>query len=174
MSGIQRVLVPTDFTVDSLRIALEYLENNGDNQRVELVLVCGYDLGDSITVLLGFTKDDHLARLQGEDFVKGCEMIKSRFKQTVVEMYADLLISKNARYVRNYLKGNRITQVVLPETYGFRFFNRHCFDILNVLKAVGLEALPEVVSLPVVGNETDNIDTMDSIFFRKGWKVSYE
>src|SRR5690606_14477286 len=103
---IQRVLIPTDFTVNSLRIALEYLESS-KNEHVELVLTGGYNLGESISMLLGFTLDDHLAELQDEDFLKACEMIKSRFKNKVVEIYADFMISKNKRYVSNYLKGRQ-------------------------------------------------------------------
>lgn len=173
MANIARVLVPTDFTVDSLRIVLDYMEENV-GQQVELVLACGYDLGDSITSLLGFTKEDHLIKLENEDFIKGCEMIKSRFTNDIVEMYSDLIISKNLRYLRNYVKGSRITHVVLPDSFEFACSARGVFDVAEVLKchmdAISATVVPVVLQRSVA----DGIDTMDSIFFRKDWRVSYE
>lgn len=173
MANIARVLVPTDFSVDSLRIVLDYMEATPD-QKVELVLACGYDIGDSITSLLGITKEDHLLKLENEDFIKGCEMIKSRFKSRITEMYSDLLISRNGRYLRNYFKGSRVTHIVVPEGYTFAPKDRGVFDITDILKKNAAEVGP--VMVPVVLREqiAKGIDNMDSIFFRKEWGVSYE
>ncbi|PRD54508.1 hypothetical protein [Sphingobacterium gobiense] len=168
---IQRVLVPTDFTVNSLRIVLEYLENNKDEQ-VELVLVGGYKLSESISMLLGFTLDDHLAELQHDDFLKGCEIIKSRFKDKVVEMYADSMISKNKRYIRNYLKGRKFTQVVLPDAFEFQEVE-NSFDVAALLRSQPL-ALPQVIPVVMGEDERSRHDTLDSFFFRKKWRFSYE
>ncbi|PRD47944.1 hypothetical protein [Sphingobacterium haloxyli] len=168
---IQRVLVPTDFTVNSLRIVLEYLENNNDEQ-VELVLVYGYKLGESISMLLGFTLDDHLAEMQNDDFLKGCEIIKSRFKDKVVEMYADCMISKNTRYVRNYLKGRQFTQIVLPDAFEFQNVE-HTFDVVELLRTQPLP-LPQVIPVAMGEDEMSRHDTLDSFFFRKKWRFSYE
>lgn len=169
---IQRVLIPTDFTVNSLRIVLEYLENSGD-QKVELVLTCGYNLGESISFLLGFTLDDHLAEMQNEDFLKGCEMIKSRFKDKVVEMYADFMISKSKRYIRNYLKGGQFARIVLPDTFEFTF-KENCFDVVELLKTVTLPNMPIITSV-CMGEEGLQVqDTLDGFFFRKKWRLTYE
>ncbi|WP_437921962.1 hypothetical protein [Sphingobacterium sp. LRF_L2] len=173
MSEIARILVPTDFTVKSLRIVLDFLEKD-DNNKVEIVLACGYDIGDSITGLLGFTKDDHLSKLESDDFIKGCEMIKASFKTKVVEMYADLVISKNTRYLQNFFKGNRITHVVLPEDYRFHASVRACFDITMLLKKNAVQTGIKVIPLRCDGETAESIDSMDSIFFRKDWRVSYE
>ncbi|WP_037495266.1 hypothetical protein [Sphingobacterium deserti] len=173
MANIARVLVPTDFSVDSLRIVLDYLETTPD-QKVELVLACGYDIGDSITSLLGITKEDHLMKLENEDFIKGCEMIKSRFKSRIVEMYSDLLISRNGRYLRNYFKGSRVTHIVVPEGYTFSPTERGVFDITEILKKNVAEVGPELITILLREHIAEGIDSMDSIFFRKDWGVSYE
>lgn len=173
MANVARVLVPTDFSVDSLRTVLDYLENHLD-QRVEIVLACGYDIGDSITGILGFIKEDHLVKLENDDFIKGCEMIKSRFKRNIVELYADLLISKNVRYLRNYLKGNRITHLVLPKSFSFSCVERSAFNLDRVLREHADALSAKVVSVGVQIGHTQGIDTLDSMFFRKDWRMSYE
>ena len=169
---IQRVLVPTDFSVKSLRIVLEYLENSGDDQ-MELVFTCGYRIEDSISSLLGFTLDDHLADMQSDDFLKGCEMIKSRFKHQIVEMYSDLIISKNKRYIRNYLKGRKITHIVIPNAFEFEY-TRSSFDIIEVLKTTELNNLPVVTAVCISDNSLSGQDALDSFFFRKKWRFIYE
>jgi len=169
---IQRVLIPTDFTVNSLRIVLEYLENS-NHQQVELVLTCGYNLGESIGMLLGFTVDDYLAEMQNEDFLKGCEMIKSRFKDRVVEMYGDLMISRNKRYVHNYLKGGQFAQIVLPNIFEFNY-TTNCFDIVELMKTSQLSGMPEIISVSMSDEKLQAQDTLDSFFFRKKWRFTYE
>ncbi|MBD1432767.1 hypothetical protein H8B06_08030 [Sphingobacterium sp. DN00404] len=169
---IQRVLIPTDFTVNSLRIALEYLENS-DNEQVELVLAGGYNLGESISMLLGFTLDDHLAEVQDEDFLKACEMIKSRFKNKVVEMYADFMISKNKRYVSNYLKGRQFARIVLPDAFEFKH-TKNSFDIVDMFNNIQLSNMPEVITVSMGEAKLKGQDTLDGFFFRKKWRLSYE
>ncbi|GHE23531.1 hypothetical protein [Sphingobacterium griseoflavum] len=173
MENVACVLIPTDFSVYSLRIVLDFMEKRTD-RKVELVLACGYDIGDSITSLLGITKEDHLARLESADFIKGCEMIRSRFKNNLVGMYCDLLISRNSRYLRNYFKGSRVTHIVLPEGYTFASKERNVFDITELLKEhvyhIGVATIPVSLEKQVV----EGIDSMDSFFFRKDWRVSYE
>ncbi len=173
MASIARILVPTDFSVDSLRIVLDFMEKNAD-QKVELVLACGYDIGDSITSLLGITKEDHLTRLESEDFIKGCEMIKSRFKNSLVEMYSDLIISRNARYLRNYFKGGRVTHVVLPDSYTFSSKEPSVFDLTELLRKNAESIAATIIPIRLEGQVVEGMDSMDSIFFRKDWRVSYE
>lgn len=173
MANIARVLVPTDFSVDSLRIVLNFMEKNAD-QKVELVLACGYDVGDSITSLLGITKEDHLSRLESEDFIKGCEMIKSRFKSNLVEMYSDLIISRNGRYLRNYFKGGRVTHIVLPEGYLFASKESSVFDLTEVLRKNVESISAIIVPVKLEDQLLEGIDSMDSIFFRRDWRLSYE
>ncbi|NGM66919.1 hypothetical protein [Sphingobacterium sp. SGR-19] len=169
---IQRVLIPTDFTVNSLRIVLEYLESS-DHQQVELVLACGYNLGESIGMLLGFTLDDHLAEMQKEDFLKGCEIIRSRFEDKIVEMYSDLMISKNKRYVRNYLKGRQLTQIVLPDAFEFKYLG-NCFDIVELMNTMEPANVPKIVTVNMGEEKLQAQDTLDSFFFRKEWRFNYE
>jgi len=172
MADIQRVLIPTDFSVDSLRIALEYLERTSDKQ-VELVLTGGYYMDDSITGLLGFTKEYYLDEIQNEDFIKGCGLIKSRFGSRIVEIYTDLFLSKNSRYVKNYIKGARITQIVHSEGYNFQFPNRNFFDVSDLLNRSNNEIISRI-NVIINDNLAENIDALDGIFFRKDWRVGYE
>lgn len=138
-----------------------------------MVLVSGYKLDSSIGMLLGFSTADHIADLQDEDFLKGCEMIKSRFKDKVVEIYGDCMVSKNSRYVRNYIKGAKFSQIVLPEAFEFTH-TPNSFDVVEVLQTLPFSGVPEVVTVQMQDANLQEHDGLDSFFFRKNWRFSYE
>lgn len=172
MAEIQRVLIPTDFTIDSLRSALQYLEGM-EGDKIEIVLAGGYKMDSSITGLLGFSKEFYLDIVQTEDFIKGCSMIRSRFENKVSEIYADLILSRNIRYLRNYLNGAGITKIVIAEGYDFQSSIKNSFNISELLK----EHVPgniQVVSLKSDKRALQDIDALDGIFFRKDWRLGYE
>ncbi len=174
MANIKRVLIPTDFSVGSLRIVLEFLEQSNPEEPLELVLAGGLHLGDSITTLLGFSKEDYLSELQNEDFIKGCEIIRSRFEDHVVELYSDVLSSKNSRYLQNYMKGHQIQELIYLEQYRFELPHKNSFDLNAVLKALDNKLYPKPQRLCMPMLKSTHIDSMDSIFFRKDWNLSYE
>jgi len=176
MASLKRVLIPTDFSVNSLRIVLEFLENHTAEEQLELelVLVYGLQLSDSITSLLAFNKEDCLADLQSEDFIKGCEIIRTRYKDKLTELYADVLTSKNPRYLQNYIKGHRIQQVIILEGLSFSPTARHNFDVNLTLKGMEKQLAVPLLHLQVPEEMGTQRDLMDGIFFRKKWRLSYE
>jgi len=138
-----------------------------------LVFAGGYEMDASITGLLGFTKEYYLDEIQNEDFIKGCGLIKSRFGARIVEIYTDLLLSKNKHYVKNYIKGAKITQIVLCDGYDFQFPNKSFFDVSDILERSSNEII-SLVNIVINNNLVDNIDALDSFFFGKDWRVRYE
>lgn len=170
---VSRILIPTDFSTASLQVVLAYLEQT-ENRQVEIILACGVDLGTSITTLLGFDKDFYLDEIQSEDFIKGCQMIRSRYKDKLIEIYADLVISKNRRYIANYLKGNRIEELVLSEQYQHSDSHHHTFDLHGRLCELQKKVGSIVNKLAVRQQEKDERDELEALFFRNDRKLSYE
>lgn len=169
----RRILIPTDFSLTSLQVVLAYLEQT-DEQQVEIVLTCGVDLGNSITALLSFDKDYYLDKMQGEDFIKGCEVIRSRYKNKLVEIYSDLMISRNSRYIINYLKGNQITDLILSEQYHYSPKGNHVFDLHGRLSDLQKQVGSLVSRLAIPQANKEEQDNLEAIFFRTEIKLGYE
>ncbi len=170
---VSRILIPTDFSTASLQVVLAYLEQT-DKKEVEIILACGVDLGSSITTLYSFDKEIYLEDIQGEDFIKGCQVIRAKYKNKVKEIYADLVVSKNSRYIANYLKGNQIIELVLSERYRYSQNKRLAFDLHGRLCELQQKVGSLVNKLAIPQSEKDERDELEALFFRKNIKLSYE
>lgn len=164
--------MPTNFTVSSLTGAINYLSEAKDT-KIELVLVHGHALSDSITELLGFDKDYYLEKCYREDFLTACQIIKSRFEEQVHEIYSDIICSKNHRYIRNYLKGNKIEKVILPAFFSYAKLLPNSFCTVDLLRENCQKLHIPIVELNAAQSpvqEEQESDCIDNIFFRKDLK----
>lgn len=164
--------MPTNFTVNSLNGAINYLSKAKDT-KIELVLVHGHGSSDSITELLSFDKDNYLDECYSADFLTACQIIKTRFEEQVEEIYSDIICSKNDRYIRNYLKGNKIAKVILPANFSYANLLSKSFCTIDLLRD-GCHRL----NIPIIelsgaqspNNTEQQADSIDNIFFRKDFK----
>lgn len=169
MTKTQRTLIPTDFTVGSLTAVIDYLTETSDTA-IELILVHGKTSSDSITELLGFDKNDDMEQGYREDFLTACQIIKTRFEGRLSDMYSDIITSKSNAYIRNYLKGNKIDKIVLPEEASSISALENSFCIIDLLRKNGPKAAIPVIELstaPTVIDENKSVDAIHTIFFRK-------
>lgn len=131
MKATTRILVPTDFSVRSLNLLKSAFENyefkNG--QRVEVILICGYNPGDSIQNLLFFSKKHLISRLQRPEFNQACKLIKSRYESLIDSISIELLSSSNANYIKNYLESRNFPTVLAPKNFNWKFPEKSCFDV---------------------------------------------
>lgn len=172
MTKTKRILVPTDFTIKSLRIVIDYLSDTTD-ENIELILVHGRKASDSITELLGFSNDYYIEKAYHEDFLTACQIIKHRFENKITEIYSDMISSKNDNYIRNYLKGNRIDMAVLPTDFSFSNVFPMSFSVAEPLQKnchkLGIPIMQPTTAYLSTEKES-SLDSMDSIFFRKDLK----
>lgn len=171
MAKTKRVLIPTDFTVGSLQIVFDYLAQSAD-EPVDVVLVCGQSMSDSISELLGFSKDDYLSKVQSSDFLKACQLLRTRFEHKLVDLYADVIYGSQDRYIRNYLKGGRIDVVVMPHAYTFSKVDKTQEVMRAIYRNIRIET-QKLVSIDTVNTHEGQLDKVDHLFFRKGWNVTY-
>ncbi|TJZ53203.1 hypothetical protein FAZ15_17760 [Sphingobacterium olei] len=171
MARTKRVLIQTDFTVNSLNIVVDLLDRYPD-QCFEIILVHGLQSDNSITELLGFHAEDHLEELQTEEFIKACQLMRSKYGDRINEMYADIITSQTNNYFRNYCKGSRVDHLVIAEDYRFESATPRSFDLLEIFNKnsnVGLSAVylaTRLENVPV-------IDKLDGLFFRRNWHVTF-
>lgn len=164
--------MPTDFTVGSLTVAIDFLSETKD-KNIEMILVHGQSSSDSITEMLGFDKDYYLEKNYRTDFLDACQIIRSRFEDRVKEIYADIISSKNNRYIRNYLKGNKVDSVLIPSNFLYASRLKNSFCTVDPLRkncqTLGIPVV-EMASTPVFIDDRSCMDRIDTIFFRKDLK----
>lgn len=171
MVKAKRVIIQTDFTVNSLNIVVDLLDRHPD-QHFEIILIHGLRSDNSITELLGFHPEDHLEDLQTEEFIKACQLMRSKYGERINEMYADIITSQTDNYFKNYCRGNRIDHLVVAKDFRFEKVTPKSFDLLatfNRNSRIGLS----VIHLETQSESIPVIDKLDSLFFRRNWNVTF-
>lgn len=151
MDTIHKILIPTDFSIASLNLVKEAVEQSSD-QKLDIILVYGVHLSSSISELLFFSKPKLLATLQSREFADACSLLKNKYLTKVRTIYPDLLMSNNAGYMKQYLEQEKIDQVYIPAHYKLVVPDKKYFDPSVALSkaSTGLQNLnwPGTAELP--------------------------
>ncbi|MFE7088545.1 hypothetical protein ACFU8T_20605 [Sphingobacterium spiritivorum] len=171
MAKAKRILIPTDFSIHSLQFLITVLEEEPAAQ-VEVVLAYGMRSGSFMTELFIFSKEEYLQKVQSEEFIKGCQMIENRFGEKVSGLYADVLTSDNPNYIRNYLKGNHIHEVILHEEHYSTCTHKHYLDLHRpLMKAAPFLSVLSDSSFSEKQHAEQN--EIADLFFRSQYDVTY-
>lgn len=148
------VLIPTDFTIQSLNILKTFLNQNPNNQ-YNIVLTHGINIGDSIRDLLFFSKNKQIEILSNEAFNEAFEVIKNKFGSQINSIKIDFFTGNNQAAFNNFIEGNQINQIVDPN-YKMTFSTRKSFDFsrfFNKCKAeITVMEITNHLNIPEKGN----------------------
>lgn len=127
MDTTTRILIPTDFTIASLNLVKEAVEQS-TGPRLDIILVYGVHLSSSISDMLFFSKGKAISELQSPEFISACSLIKNKYQSKIGSIYPDLFIANNTGYIKQYLKHEKIDLVYIPAYYKLMVNNRKHFD----------------------------------------------
>lgn len=129
----KKILVPTDFSVRSLEVVRRAIEQTGD-QPLEIVLLHGANLSNSITDLLFFSKARLVKSLKTEEFREACDVLHNKYCNRIYSMYVDVITSNRNAYFRNYVEAAQIEEIYIPSKGILNFKYTKGFDTLPLLK----------------------------------------
>ena len=172
MAKAMRVLIPSDFTIDSLFFVIHSIEQS-TAEALDIILVYGNKSSTSISELLGITLDDQLSNLQSEDFLKACQMICHRYENRKLNIYTDIIGSDNLNYLQHYLRGARIDEVKVPTDYEFERRTWHFFDVGQAFLHLSKSKQKNVSIVARPGTNRTGGNVLADLFFNKKWDVNY-
>lgn len=140
------VLIPTDFTVQSLNILKSVLSTNESNVTLDIILLHGLTLSDSIRDLLFSTKYQQIESLTTPEFEEACEVIKNKFDSQISSLRIDLFTGYNVSAFNNYLEGNRVVEIYVSDNKPV-FTNKKSFDLSRFIEkssanVITVDAMP--------------------------------
>lgn len=127
------LLIPTDFTVESLVSAKKFLQLYPD-ARVKIVLLHGYTMPGSISGLLFFSKAAQLKSLITKEFEEALTILKNKYAHQAPIIYPDLFFGYTQSAFNNYIEGQGITGAVVPKSYTLKNTDKNSRDILKFIK----------------------------------------
>lgn len=136
---IKNILIPTDFTIESLNILKIVLSNLDENGRYNIILIHGVETTDSITEFLFFSKSKLIESISNEDFSEACEILKNKYSNIVNALRKDVFTGFTQNAFNNYLEANKVDEIFIPENYSMRMASGKSFDILPFIEKCNLD-----------------------------------
>lgn len=133
------ILIPTDFTVQSLNILKSVLSNNEAENTFDVILLHGLTLSDSIRDLLFFSKYKQIESLTTPEFEEAYEVIKNKYDSQISSLRIDLFTGYNVSAFNNYLEGNRVSEIFVSGKEPV-FINKNSFNLNRFIEKCSIEA----------------------------------
>ncbi|RAI89313.1 hypothetical protein [Algoriphagus yeomjeoni] len=163
------ILIPTDFTVESLNLVKTALENNTNHsEKLRLILVYGQWASSSITELLFYSKGKVLETLENEEFKCSCEMLLSKYEAIIEHMSIDIFSGNNQNAFENYLEGNKVTEAYIPRNYKFKLKNSNSFNLIPFFTKSKTTLFKVNWHTVSVENAESSKNELSSLFFTHG------
>lgn len=132
------ILIPTDFTVNSLNVLKSILIQNDAKQTYNVILLHGMSLSDSIRDLLFFSKSKQIDSLTNPEFEEAYEVIRNKFDSQISSLRIDLFTGYNLSAFNNYLEGNKVEQIFISDKKPV-LTNKNSFDLSRFIEKCQVE-----------------------------------
>ena len=132
------ILIPTDFTVNSLNVLKTILIQNEAKQTFNVILLHGMSLSDSIRDLLFFSKSKQIDSLTNPEFEEAYEVIRNKFDSQISSLRIDLFTGYNLSAFNNYLEGNKVEQIFISDKKPV-LTNKNSFDLSRFIEKCQVE-----------------------------------
>ena len=136
MGHLNKVIIPTDFSVKSLNFVVDFLKHNS-SEAFDIVLVHGYDVPQTVSDLLFFSKSKLLKKLQSNEYKDALLVIKNRFESNLKSISFDFVTNDSKAYIINYVEAQQTRKIVGIDNYTMTFKDKNSFDINAILLKIG-------------------------------------
>ncbi|MGG7036687.1 MAG: hypothetical protein ACI7YS_16040 [Flavobacterium sp.] len=127
------ILIPTDFTVNSLNVLKSILVNNESRQTFDVILLHGMSLSDSIRDLLFFSKSKQIESLTNPEFEEAYEVIRNKFDSQISSLRIDLFTGYTLSAFNNYIEGNKVDQIFISDKKQV-LINKNSFNLSRFIE----------------------------------------
>lgn len=132
------ILIPTDFTVQSLNVLKAVLNNTTSDVQYDVILLHGVISSDSIRDLLFYSKANHIQSLSNPEFEEAFEIIKNKFDSMINSFRIDLFSGSNQTSFNNYVEANRVVEII-TSNQKLKLTSGNSFDLSRYISKCTLE-----------------------------------
>lgn len=134
------ILIPTDFTVNSLNTLKTVLTNNSSDTSLDIILLHGLTLSDSIRELLFFSKMKQIDSLTNNEFEEAYEVLCNKFDSQINSFKIDLFTGYNQTAFNSYLKANKVETIFISNGKQ-KLSHRKSFDLSPFIRKSNVEVI---------------------------------
>lgn len=133
----QTVLIPTDFSIESL-LLVKHAATANPASRLDIVLLYCHYLSDSITDILFYSPRKTLEELISSDFREACSIIQNKYPSKITHMRVEVFYGHTGGAFDNFIEAHKIDEAYIPSNYTLRL-GKNGFDPLPYIKGSGLK-----------------------------------
>ncbi|MDN3695659.1 hypothetical protein QWZ06_27240 [Chryseobacterium tructae] len=129
------ILIATDYSLESLNILKKVLREKDaaeDQNQYNILLVSGYDSGDSIRDLLFNTKTTIFNKIRPGEFCDAYEIIKNKYPHLVSKIVCDIFTGSFQRTFNQYVVANTIEEAYYSNSIKSK--GKGKFDLVPYIK----------------------------------------
>lgn len=134
------ILIPTDFSIESLSLLKVALEEHPQEQ-LDVLFVYGYQLPTSISELLFHSPGKILEKLETEDFREASAILRNKAGARIRSMKKVLFTGYTKSAFNTFLKVHKVDEVVIPVKQLSLQNNKQAQDLLPFLNAAKTDKL---------------------------------
>ena len=116
---MRNVLIPTDFTTQSLQLVARSLEAL-DEQPTNIILFHAFEINCNAEDFLGSTRRLPYADVLTDEFRNGCRRLKTTFAKFVHQVNIRHMYGTSVSVFRNFIDANDIDVIIYPNNYIFQ------------------------------------------------------
>jgi len=110
------ILIPTDFTVESLMLVKQALAQN-QNYNLSIILLYSCFLTDSISDLLSYSPEKIIRENISKNFNEALSIISNKFSEQISDIYIEVFHGFSVSYLENFIKKHKIDHTYIPKSY---------------------------------------------------------
>jgi len=158
---MRRILIPTDFTINSLQL-VEYAILNFPDTKLDIVLIAGYRLPDTRWGVTHFHEREKIREQVSGKFKEAKRRIVLEHKNAIETISFELFTGVNSFAFQNFLEQINVDDAVVPSKKALFCPNSKWFDTTDFIKS----NMKNVIETPIEISEevTDKKFSLISLF----------
>jgi hypothetical protein len=153
---MKRVLVPTDFNVESTKI-IDAIALQQGLEEVTIIFLHAFKLSDSITDMLMLRRRNKDHENISEEFYKKIDAYAAKYQNKIKGIGIEHFYGSTAAAFRNLLEGLQIDIVAYPLNYNFKPINKYSIDPKHLTARCNCEVLE--LDIDIIANERELFET---------------
>lgn len=135
----KHILIPTDFSLQSLKPVKHAAEQLAENGKLNIVLFHLLAMPTSIPDLLFLRQKTQ--KLASQNFKDACLIIKNKYSSSITDIQYRIFYGSSASVFRNHLDANHIDTVVFDSTLALKKTDKDTIDPVALFKKCGREVI---------------------------------
>lgn len=137
---MKRVLVPTDFNVESTKI-IDAIALHQGLEEVTVIFLHAFKLSDSITDMLMLSRRSRDYEHISDEFNQKIDSYTAKYQNKIKGIGVEFFYGSTTAVFKNLMEGLQIDFVVYPQRYNFTPINKYSIDPKYLTARCGCEVL---------------------------------